>query len=87
MFEAESLDVLLGMNSRPDTLDEADASLRKAVARALEIATGSDPLPVPFLQFRLSAEAPELFDGVDRTWIGINMSTPEEVVLQMARAL
>ncbi|KAI8245397.1 hypothetical protein K4K53_002829 [Colletotrichum sp. SAR 10_77] len=86
-FEAESLDVLLGMIYRAETLEEVDASLRKAVTRALEVATGNDPLPVSFLQFRLSAEAPELFDGVQRTRTGIDMSTPEEVVLEMAKGM
>ncbi|KAJ0267842.1 hypothetical protein COL940_013966 [Colletotrichum noveboracense] len=87
MFEAESLDVLLGMIYRAETLEEVDASLRKAVTRALEIATGSDPLPVSYLQFRLSAEAPELFDGVQRTRTGVDMSNSEEVVLEMAKGL
>ncbi|KAI8154157.1 hypothetical protein K4K49_007228 [Colletotrichum sp. SAR 10_70] len=86
-FEAESLDVLLGMIYRAETLEEVDASLRKAVTRALEIATGIDPLPISFLQFRLSAETPELFDGVERTRTGVDMSTPEEVVLEMAKGL
>ncbi|KAF0315484.1 hypothetical protein GQ607_017278 [Colletotrichum asianum] len=77
MFEAESID---------EILRKVDASPRKVVTRALEIATGIDPLPISFLQFRLSAETPELFDGVERTRTGVDMSTQRKSSWRWPRA-
>jgi hypothetical protein len=87
MFEAEPLGVVLAMIDEEEIMEKTDQSLRKAVVRALEIATGNPPLSVASPEFQASIYSAQFFDAIPTEKIKTEEQGPAEVVLEMAKAL
>ncbi|KAF2727011.1 hypothetical protein EJ04DRAFT_596291 [Polyplosphaeria fusca] len=68
-------------------MEKTDQSLRKAVVRALEIATGNPPLSVASPEFQASIYSAQFFDAILTEKIKTEEQGPAEVVLEMAKAL